>query len=73
MKMKRSELVRRIVDTAGLPRNDEGRTHGYFTRLQLMELLLKIQAWKAGLDGDESAQAEPTEADGCTGNEGRTS
>jgi len=58
MKLKRAELVRRIVDTAGLP-VEEGRTHGYFTRQQLMELLLKIQTWKEREDGGESAQAEP--------------
>ena len=63
MKLKRAELVRRIIDTAGLPR-EEGRTHGYLTRQQLMELLLKIQTWRSKEDGGESAQAEPKAGDG---------
>jgi hypothetical protein len=52
--IKRNTLVRRVINEAGLTKDLCTRSHGYLTRLQLMELLIKIQEWKGPLNNEQA-------------------
>lgn len=58
VRVHRADLIRTIVQAAGLPRS-RGRTCGYLTRVQLIELLTKVNMWRERLNEVQSARAEP--------------